>query len=541
VELQDRSARRIKEGVVQVTRRDFLKLSSVAAAATAAPVWAGTRPRPNVAWKALTPDQMPEPDVETLLLNRAAFGPRPGDIDAVRSMGWPDWLEQQLDFESIDNSAAVARVEASLPTLRMSPDQLRQLDDQGRVQSELHAATVYYMIFSQRLLHETMVEFWSDHFAIFHQQNECPVLKTPDDRDVIRPNALGYFKDLLTASARSPAMLNFLDNDLSTVDLPNENYAREIMELHTLGVATDGYPYTEEDVKEVARCFTGWSWNERQGQQNEGMFEFRPGAHDNGSKTVLGTFIPASQGIQDGYDVIDILHEHEATPRYIAYKLIRRYVTDDPATETPELLERVSAEYRLSDGGIPQILRAIFHSEEFRNSFGRYGGRLSRPMDLVARTLRALDVTPDDIGPNIQAGLRNIVGRGYLATMGQVPFYWPTPDGYPDVKSNWTASATMLARWNMGLAAAGASDRPSDYLIPNFNPRVRMPDLRRAGDIVDYWIDRLLHRPMLDDDRRTVVDFLTLGGTDDSSVAANDARIGETIALILDSPYFQWR
>lgn len=526
---------------MQVTRRDFLKLSGAAAAATAAPVWAGTRPRPNVVWKAMTPAQMPEPDFATLLLNRAAFGPRPGDVEAVRAMGEAAWIEQQIDYMTIDNTAVVSHVEESLATLRMSAEQILITDDLQRTVQELQAATVYYMAFSNRLLHETLVEFWSDHFSIYHLQNQVWYFKTIDDRDVIRANALGTFQALLTASAKSPAMLNYLDNDFNTADMPNENYGREIMELHTLGVAVDGYPYTEEDVKEVARCFTGWSWDQRQGLQRYGLFEFRDGAHDNGSKTVLGQFVPASQGVQDGYDVIDTLVNHAATRRYVATKLIRRYVTDDPVNETPELLDKVARSFELSDGDIAQMMRTILHSDEFKNSFATYGGRLSRPMDLVARTLRAVDVQPDDVGASIVAGFRNVLGRGALTSMGQLPFYWPTPDGYPDVKEKWTASATMLARWNMGLSAAGALERSGDYLIPGYNPRSKMPDLRKAGQIVDWWIDRLLHRPMLTADRETVIDYLTLGGTEETAVQPNDSRIGETVALILDSPYFQWR
>lgn len=528
---------------MQVTRRDFLKLGGAAAAVTTAPAWASSarRPRPQVRWHAVTPDQMPEPDLAALLFSRAAFGARPGEVEAIRD-NEADWIETQLDFESIDNSDAVSRVEGSLQTLRMTPEQLLDLDERGRTVRELQAATMYYMIFSERLLHETLVEFWSDHFAIYHQQNLCPLFKTIDDRDVIRPNVLGSFEDLLTASARSPAMLNFLDNDVSSRQRPNENYAREIMELHTLGVAVDGYPYTEEDVKEVARCFTGWSWDQTRGAQRWGLFEFRDTDHDNGSKTVLGQFIPASQGMQDGHDVIDILVHHEATPKYIAFKLVRRYVTDDPVNETPELLEQVERAYVLSDGDIAQMMRTILHSTEFANSFAGYGGRLSRPMDLVARTLRSLNVKPDDVGQNIRGGLRNIIGGGFLASMGHVPFNWPTPDGFPDVKENWTASATMLARWNLGLAAAGAVDGGvQNYLIPGFNPQGQTGDRTRAGDVADFWIDRLLHRPMLDADRAIVIDYLTQGGTEDDTISAGDRRIGETIALILDSPYFQWR
>ncbi len=533
-----------KEGSVQLTRRGFLKLGGAAAAAGMAPVWAEAafKPRPDVVWKARTPDQMPEPDLAALLLSRAAFGARPGDVEAVRAMGEAEWIEQQLDFQAIDNSDIVRRIEESLLTIAMTPEQLLDLDERGRAVVELHAATLYHMIFSPRLIHESLVEFWSDHFNIDQEQGLCYYFKTVDDRDVIRPNAISTFKQILSASAHSPAMLNYLNNDVSTKGRPNENYGREIMELHSQGVAVNGYPYTEEDVKEVARCLTGWSWDRRQGSQTRGRFEYRAGDHDNGAKTVLGQFIPASQGIQDGNDVLDILVNTEAAPKFIATKMVRRYVTDDPLGQTPDLVDKVVQAYTLSGGDVAQMMRTILHSDEFANSFGHYGGRLSRPVDLTARTLRSLGVTVDDVGANIRSGFRNIVGnRGFLTAMGHVPFHWPTPDGYPDVKVNWTASATMLARWNLGLAAAGAVDQGNDFLVPGFNPVNQMPELTTAGAVVDWWIDRLLHRPMLAADRGTLIDYLTKGGTETDPVASGEQRIKETAALILDSPYFQWR
>jgi uncharacterized protein (DUF1800 family) len=522
-------------------------MSGVTAAAAVPPLWhdAGFRQRPDIRWAAQTPAQMPEPDLATLLLNRAAFGPRPGDVQAVRDMGEAMWIEQQLDFAAIDDSAISTRIYEELPTTGATAKLLLSIvERQNQPVDELRAATMYRMIFSPRLLHEVMVEFWTDHFSIYHLQDYCYALKTVDDREVIRPNALGDFKTLLTASAHSPAMLNYLNNDVSTRQMPNENYAREIMELHSLGVATDGYPYTEEDVLEVARCFTGYTWYQREGATDRGDFYFDDEMHDNGAKTVLANFIPASGGRSDALQVIDILTHHEATPKFLAFKLVRRFVTDDPVTETPELLGRVERAYIDSDGDIPAMLREILHSPEFAASFSSFGGRLSRPMDLVARTLRALDLQPAQVG-NLSDGLANIVGgRGALTAMGHVPFYWATPDGYPDVKQNWTSSATMLARWNLGLAAMGAAgDGPrTRSLITNFDPVTQMPPLTKAGEIVDYWIDRVLHRPMLDADRELLVDFLTAGGTEfDTLTTTQRRRLPETVALILDSPYFQWR
>jgi hypothetical protein len=239
-----------------------------------------------------------------------------------------------------------------------------------------------------------------------------------------------------------------------------------------------------------------------------------------------------------------MLSLHDAIPKFVAAHLVRRFVTDEPTIETPELLARVERAYIDSDGDIAAMLREIFQSTEFAASFAGYGGRLSRPMDLAARTLRALGLEAGDV-PNLSNAFNSLVsGRGALTAMGHVPFYWPTPDGYPDVKKHWTSSATMLARWNLGLAAvAAASERPQNrYLVGTFDPVERMPALAKAGQVVDYWIDRLLHRAMLDADREILIDYLTAGGTEfDTLTAAQQRRIPETVALILDSPYFQWR
>jgi len=529
--------------------------TAVAAAVPALPD-ADLVPRPPQRWAARAASDMPEPDLAALLLNRAAFGARPGEVEALRAMGQPyDWIEAQLDYATIDDSEVEDELVANLPTLSMKPHQMflgNNIRYQAR--SEISLATLYRMVFSRRQLYQVMVEFWTDHFSIDINTDQCDIFKPIDDRDVIRKHALGNFKDLLTASAMSPAMLNYLNNDVSTKIQPNENYAREIMELHTLGVAINGVPYTEDDIKEVAKCFTGWSWNRRQGPQL-GTFEYRSDDHENGVKTVLGEFIVPGQGIGDGRQVVDILCNHPATARYLATKLVRRFVTDDPARQTPELVEQVAAAFQRSKGDIKEMVRTILTSEAFAQSFARYGGRLSRPMDLMARSLRAAGVGPQHFptllpqrNPNGgTTGPANLVyERTYraLQMMGHLPFYWPTPDGYPDIKDAWASSVNMLVRWNYGLALCGVGGGTFGVqLIPNFRPRDQMPTgVTTAGGAVDFWTDRLLHRPVLAGDRDLLVEYLTDGGP--ASTPINNAignRLPEMIAMILDSPYFQWR
>lgn len=521
---------------VSLSRRRFLALSGASGAALAAdPAESAFAARPRIAWQARINADMPEPELGELLLSRLAFGATSADRDELRRLGPAGWLEAQLLPEAIADDA-VASYLAGLTTLTMSAEQLLTHDKPAQIIQQLQDAAFHRMVYSRRRLLETMVDFWSDHFNIDIREKYARIFKTVDDRDVVRAHALGDFRGLLDASAHSPAMLSYLDNDANSKKKPNENYAREIMELHTLGVAVNGYPYTEADVKEVARCFTGWSYLLRAANgKAPGTFVFQQGQHDTGAKTVLGQAIPAGGGEVDGRTVIDILCRHQATPRYVATKLLRRLVCDDPQAQCPDLVAAVAGAWG-RDGSVPAMLRLILASPEFAASFSRFGGKLLRPLDHAARMLRVLG-WPAAEYPNAASAI--LGGRGMLAGCGQLPFYWPTPDGYPDVKESWMAAAPTIERWNLALALCGAS--------PSFKPRYlpassTPPELTRAGAVLDHWIGRVLGRPMLAADRASLVDYLTLGGTDgDSLTTAMRDRLGSTIALILDSPYFLWR
>ncbi len=232
-------------GAQDVTRRDLLRASGAVAVAAAVPTaLAVDHNRARRAWAARPVADMPAPDLPALLLSRAAFGARPGDVERVRDVGPDAWIEEQLDYEAIDVAEMDAALVEVLPTLSWTPRNLitygQQPNQQNTALYELRVATVYRQAFSPRQLHEVMVDFWTDHLSVEHVTDFVRYFKTVDDREVIRQHALGKFKDLLTASATSPCMLNFLNNDVSTRERPNENYAREIMELHTLGVATNG-------------------------------------------------------------------------------------------------------------------------------------------------------------------------------------------------------------------------------------------------------------------------------------------------------------
>src|SRR5712692_76517 len=317
------------------------------------------------------------------------------------------------------------------------------------VVTELQRAALLRAVYSERQLYELMVGFWENHFSIFANKDDDRYLLTSYDRDTIRPFAMGRFRDLLGATAHSPAMLFYLDNWRSSVARPypakdgkpagvdgglNENYARELMELHTLGV--DG-GYTQKDVQEVARCFSGWTI---QKPNEEGLFLYRPGLHDNGEKIVLGHKIPAGGGIADGERVLDILATQPATAHFIATKLARRFISDDPPSP---VIDRAAAVFLKTDGSIRDTLRAIVTAPEFFSP-ATYRAKVRSPFEYVAAAMRALNAETDGDRPVLDA-----IGR-----MGQPVFGRITPDGYADRADQWLSSGAMVTRFNFANALA---------------------------------------------------------------------------------------
>jgi uncharacterized protein (DUF1800 family) len=294
-----------------------------------------------------------------------------------------------------------------------------------------------------------MVDFWENHFSIFANKDDDRYLLTGFDRETIRPFALARFRDLLGATAHSPAMLFYLDNWRSSVPRPypakgdkpagvdgglNENYARELMELHTLGV--DG-GYTQKDVQEVARCFSGWTI---QKPNEQGLFLYRPGLHDDGEKVVLGHKILPGGGIADGERVLDILATHPSTARFIATKLARRFISDDPP---PAVIDRAAAVFLKTDGSIRETLRAIITSPEFFSP-SAYRAKVRSPFEYVAAAMRVTSAETDGDRPVI-----DFIGR-----MGQPLFGRITPDGYSDRADQWLSSGAMVARLNFAASLA---------------------------------------------------------------------------------------
>jgi uncharacterized protein (DUF1800 family) len=455
-------------------------------------------------------------------LNRLAYGPRPGDVERIRQMGLEKWIDQQLHPESIDDSALDTRLK-NYPTLDMSArkllaeypppnraakqagetkdeykqeimqkrrtamaqvtatgddnadkaqEQLAKIQGPNRMIAELSMAKLDRAVYSQRQLEAVMEDFWFNHFNVFANKGADRWLLTGYVRDTIRPHTMGKFEDLLTATAKSPAMLFFLDNWQSVDPVAfkehqqeiamrraryqgafgglspnspggarpqqqdrglNENYGREVMELHTVGVDTG---YTQQDVIEMARCLTGWTVRE---PRRDPDFVFRPEFHAEGKKVVMGhTFNDG--GEKDGENALKMLAADPHTARFISTELARHFVSDAPP---PALVNRMTKEYESSGGDIRSVMKAMIYSPEFWSK-QTYRAKVKTPFELVSSTARALnaDVT-------VSLPLTQWVGR-----MGEPLFLCQPPTGYSDKSETWVNTGALLNRLNFALAFA---------------------------------------------------------------------------------------
>ncbi len=513
------------------------------------------------------------------LLQRATFGVRPQDVQAVRAMGRSAWLDQQLQPGRLDDRATVARLEvfgtmskdmtelvsdfqrnqqqrrqlarqnsmdnmneqqrqAMLDSIRraeaqkMTPEQRRerQMQSPQNLLAELVSAKLTRSVYSERQLEEMMTDFWFNHFNIYFDKGLDRYLIADYERTAIRPYVFGKFRTMLEATASHPAMLFYLDNASSVVPdsmngnarqqrqrleqleqfrmlsprqqseflrrrnmtraqfeqrmaqttaAPNrqrglnENYARELMELHTLGV--DG-GYTQEDVIEVARAFTGWQFTRPAGRGNGGQeveFVFRPQLHDRNEKVVLGRKLAAGRGLEDGREVLDLLARHPSTAKFVARKLVERFVSDTP---DPEYVAEIAAVFQKTDGDLREVTRALFSSPRFYSA-AHQRSKIKTPFELVASTFR---VTGAEVGLT-RATVQT------LRSLGHLPYSEPAPTGFPAASEDWVNSGAMLNRMNFGLAVAA-----------NRLDGVRIEPGKLEGAVkpasVEAWVPDLLQR-----------------------------------------------
>ncbi|MDH5507555.1 MAG: DUF1800 domain-containing protein [Anaerolineae bacterium] len=496
---------------MQLSRGEFLRLAGLVSASAAlqgcAPLYANF-----AALKADAPmrSNLPSP-AGFPALNRLTFGPRQSELHTISELGLHAWIEQQLAPEQINDTAASLRIR-HLDSLSQDANAL-EAREKFELISELKQATLLRQVYSKRQLYESMVEFWSDHFNISVAKGDCWFLKVVDDRQVIRKHALGSFRDLLMASAHSPAMLTYLDNQVNHKDAPNENYAREVMELHTLGVHGG---YTQDDVMELARCLTGWSvkthfWL--------GDFTFVPEMHAGGAKTVLGEVIP-SAGIAEAEAVIDRLAVHPATAQHIATKLMRRFISDDPLGDAPTLVSRAASAFLQTKGDILSVLRVIL-LDGLATQAGQLPQKFKRPVNFVASALRSLEAETD----------ANHAIAATLSQLGQPTFEWPTPDGPPDHAAAW--SSNLLPRWQFALALPRAEIPGSridlDHILsalPTNSP----------ADMIDRLSHRLLGAALPAETRRELAALITA-----QPAVEPHEQAAVITAGILASPAFQWR
>jgi uncharacterized protein (DUF1800 family) len=377
-------------------------------------------------------------DLISHVISRLSFGVRGSDYGRVSALAADQkeaarrYIEEQLAPEQIDDYAlehAIQRIE----TLSEPPGELFEYKEKVLL-GDMTRAALLRAVWSKRQLFERMVHFWTDHFNIDSSKGDCRWLKASDDHDVIRRHALGSFPELLRASALSPAMLWYLDGRVNRkqndADKPNENYARELLELHTLGVHSG---YTQHDVMEVARCLTGWTVRTRS-QFNKGRVEFHAEQHDDDEKLVLSRRIPAGLGARDFDRVLEIVSLHPATARHLSEKLCRRFIADEPP---PSAVDCVSAAFLESRGDIRSTLRALFATPDF---LAARRTKIKRPFEFVASALRATQAETD-AGPAL---------FDYLIRMGHAPFQYPTPEGYSDRAVHWMG--TLLWRWKFAVA-----------------------------------------------------------------------------------------
>ncbi len=565
--------------------------------------------------------QLTEDEAALHALTRLGYGPRPGDVERVRKIGLERWIDQQLHPDSIDDSALDERLSA-YQTLKMSseklvenfppPDQaakkegltkeqfkeqqkekrregLAQLRQSGqedkaqeqlakiqgpqRIIAELSMAKLDRAVYSQRQLEAVMEDFWFNHFNVFAQKGADKWMLTSYERDVIRPHTMGKFQDLLLATAKSPAMLFYLDNWLSAdpvaaqhmqqelaqrrrrfqgifaggsfpppgtfrrpQNLPppgqpnrvppqkeerglNENYGREVMELHTLGV--DG-GYTQQDVIEMAKCLTGWSVR---APRRDPQFFFEDRIHTQGKKVVLGRTFDYG-GMKDGEEALKMLANHPNAAKFVSTELARHFVSDNPPQA---LVDRMSQSFLSSGSDIRTVLKTMIYSPEFW-SRDAYRAKVKKPFELVASTARALNA---DVA--VPLPLAQWVGR-----MGEPLYMCQPPTGYSDKAETWVNTGALLNRLNFALAlSSGKLPGASTDLGGLFGPEADADPHMALSRALDIFLDGQVAAPTREILEQRLNDPQILQARLDDPVKHVNA--GLIAGLVLGAPEFQRR
>jgi len=463
---------------------------------------------------------------ESLLANgtlhaarRLGFGPRPGDLAHIAEIGARHWVEEQLrDSDTMEEDPAVSwRVNGldTQQTERDAPDALFSME-YDQLLHETQQAAILRAVYSRHQLRENMADFWTNHFNIYAPKSDGQAMVPVDTETVIR-NHIWNFPELLMASAKSPAMLNYLDNKLNHRGVANENYARELLELHTLGVKSG---YTLKDIQEVARCLTGWTI--KTGFQR-GQFEYVDSLHDNGPKYIpfLNLTIEPGGKQSDAETVIHTLSTHPTVGKFLAGKLCRRFLGFAP----PDVVAKSASAFVAGKGDVRAMLRPILLDALFAPESNR--PIMKRPLDMMASALRVLGADTDG-GEGVQT---------YLANMGQPLYQWPMPDGFPEKPSAWSGS--MLPRWNFALALTSEA-------IDGTHVDLKAPLTAGGASTDEVRLDTMIATVLsanpgntgVQQTREQVKRHITQARR---QAVSEEQILAECYGLLLASPAFQWK
>lgn len=521
------------------------------------------------------------PSAAVVALNRMGFGPRPGDIASFNALGVNDiarlnaYIEQQLNPAAIVDTDYTGRfTEAGFTTLSKSRIQLwteqhrnAEYTERRKPIDELERATFLRAIYSKKQFQELISDFWVNHFNIYGVDTGLGSMTVDLVENTLRPNLFGNFRTMLKGTARNSAMLVYLDNYVSTAAGANENYARELFELHTLGaenyygtmpqanvpVDSNGNPmgYVDIDVYEASRAFTGWSisYATWRGDDDTGVFKYRNDEHDRHQKNVLGELIMPDQAPEkDGEDVLDWVAYHAATSRYICRKLCKRLISDNPPDGVVLGAAAVFYEKRFAADQLTHVYRYILKSDAFRTTWGE---KVKRPFEVAVSFMRATQLNLTLRMSHSATG--NLLS--YYSKTGQRLFAWGPPDGYPDFKEAWTSSAPRVYCWRLINYMISRSTDAEDVTItsPDNAASYYMDtigqtpaSLRTAAEIADHWIIQILGRPMDSSDRQEIIDFMAQGYNEDFDLPLNtdqdtQERLRMMVGLICCAPDFYWK
>ncbi|HYN67073.1 MAG TPA: DUF1800 domain-containing protein [Ornithinibacter sp.] len=496
-------------------------------------MWPATSTKPTAAPRAPAPAAAAATVPAALhLARRASWGATPALVAEIGKVGVTAWIDAQLDpLAKVPDTTVDALVAAQWPRLKLKTWEVHDQywpNSTGDLGTDVIESYVARALWSRRQLLEVMVDVWTNHLVVTAPWGEAWDAVHRFHVDVVRKHALGRYADMLVAAAKHPAMLAQLDNESSTKRAPNENFGREVLELHTVGV--DG-GYLESDIRRSALALTGMSTDEESGE-----YLYRPIRHHRGRLTVLGWAHANDSAYGEGVGVeyLTYLARHPRTARRIATKLAVRFVSDTPPAA---LVDRLAKVYLAQDTRIAPVLKALLTSAEFAASAGQ---KTKRPLENMISTARTLGAAP---GPDTKAWLGDLIWSA--RTAGQAPMAWPAPNGYPDVAAAWAGSGATLGVWNWHMSQGWTATQTTNLRITYPALRSLLPTTLPAtyGAFVDALATRLLHAPLPAAKRDAVCAFLdqTAAAPLRSTDAAVGWRLPYVVALVLDTPEFATR